>query len=119
MPALQWARLQADVDCQLRRGAWYRVVRVAPLEVVVDVNQRGLSVPRPFLEIAPKSPRRWTVVPRPRRAPRLPPSWGARYAVCPSCRNRAPLDGRPDSLRCQRCNGLFEIAWDEPYLIAV
>ncbi len=116
MPELQWARLQTDVDCHLRRGGWYRVIRLAPLEVLLDVNRKPLSVPRPFLQIAPTPPRRWTVVPRPRRAPRLPDSWGARYGVCPSCRNRMPLDGQPASLRCQRCNGLFEVAWDEAYL---
>ena len=116
MTGLQWARLQADVNCQLRRGAWYRVLKLAPLEVLVDVNRKPLPVPRPFLQIAPTPPRRWTIVPRPKNAPRLPDSWGAGYGVCPSCRNRTQLEGRPSSIRCPRCNGLFEVAWDEPYL---
>ncbi len=119
LPGLQWARLRTDVNCQLRRGAWYRIVRLAPLEVVVEVNQQPLPVPRPFVEIVSTPPRRWTVVPRPRPATRVPPSWGTKYAVCPHCRDRAPLHGRSSSMRCGRCNGHFEVAWDEPYLAAV
>jgi len=31
-------------------------------------------------------------------------------------RDRARLEGEAPSMRCHRCNGLFEIAWNEPYL---
>src|SRR5438034_10445031 len=39
-------------------------------------------------------------------------SWGATYAVCPACRHRVPLRGQPTEMRCPKCNGVFEIAWD-------
>ena len=116
MAGQQWARLRADVNCDMRRGAWYRLLRVASLEVVVDVKGKGIPVPRPFVEILATAPQHWTVVPRPENAPRLPASWGPYYVVCPSCRNRAPALGRPASVRCQRGNGLFEVAWNEDYL---
>jgi len=32
-----WARLQADVNCKLRRGAWYRLIKAQGLAAVVDV----------------------------------------------------------------------------------
>ena len=32
----QWARLNADQSCGLRRGAWYRVVRLTPDEAVLS-----------------------------------------------------------------------------------
>jgi len=118
MAGLQWARLQVNVNCQLRRGAWYRVIRLAPREVVLEVDRKPLPVPRPLLQLTSTRPRRWTVVPRPHNAVGLPPSWND-YAVCPSCGDRAPLERRPTSMRCLRCNGLFEIAWDEPYLATV
>ncbi len=96
----QWARLRADLDCDLRRGAWYRIIEMARLEVIVDVRGTPVSVPRPFVEILAAPPRRW----------------GPYYGVCPSCGDRAPLLGRPASMRCQRCNGVFAVAWSETYV---
>ena len=49
----QWARVRARTNCQLRRGAWYRVVELAPVEVVLEVNRRLLRVPRPFVQVLP------------------------------------------------------------------
>lgn len=119
MTSQQWARLQADVNVHLRRGAWYRVLRLGARDAVVEVNRQPLPVSRQLLQIVTNPPARWTVVPAPRRAVRFPPSWGERYGVCPSCRERAPLDEhRPPTMRCHRCNGLFEIAWNEPYLLS-
>ena len=118
MAGLQWARLQVDVNCQLRRGAWYRVIRLAPGEVVLEVDRKPLPVPRSLLQLTSAPPRRWTVVPRPWNAVGLPPRWND-YAVCPSCSNRAPLERRSSSIRCPQCNGLFDVAWDEPYLASV
>jgi hypothetical protein len=105
-PLAQWARLQADYACPLRRGAWYRVLDLTPLEVVVDVHNRSVLVARPYVELAHLPPRRWTVVERPGR--KAPDSSG-RYAVCPSCRERVPLPGNPPTLRCRRCQGTFEV----------
>src|SRR5437879_10578341 len=45
-PAFQWARLKADVKCALRKGAWYRILKLTSTEVVLDVRGKPLSVPR-------------------------------------------------------------------------
>ena len=108
MAGLQWARLQTDVHCSLRRGAWYRVTAID-----------GLEVPSFLLKIASTPPRSWTVVPTPPGATRAAAaSLGPQYAVCPSCRERTPLPlkGRPRTLDCARCRGVFEVAWNEGYL---
>ena len=55
----QWARLRPSEVAQLRRGAWYRVVRLTPQEAVLDVNGALTTVPRPSLEILPAPPTRW------------------------------------------------------------
>jgi hypothetical protein len=112
----QWGRVRIDAQCRLRRGAWYRVMRLTPLEAVVDVNHGFVSVPRASLQIASRPSQHWTLVPRPPNSVRLPTSWGARYLVCPNCRERAPLSKPTASLRCPHCNGVFEIGWgDEPF----
>lgn len=110
--AVQWVRLKEDVSTTLRRGAWYKVIKLAPLEAVVDVKGKPVTVPRKAVEVAAAPPLRWSVVASPKNAPRYPSSWGPQYAVCPNCRDRAPLMGHPESLRCARCNGFFEVAWD-------
>lgn len=118
MPHQQWARLQTDVNVKLRRGAWYRVIKLGAVEALLDVNRQPVSVTRALLQIVPTPPSRWSVVPAPRNARRFPTSWGERYGVCPACRGRAPLEGRPTTMRCTRCNGLYEVAWNEPYLLS-
>jgi hypothetical protein len=115
---LQWARLNANLNLRLRRGAWYRVLELRALEAVLDVHGGRVSVPRPFLEIVDTPPRRWTIVEEPRDALRVPADWGGRYAVCPSCRERQPLERRASDMRCRRCNGLFEIDRKAAYLAA-
>lgn len=115
MPGMQWARLLADLNLRLRRGAWYRIVRVEPLQAVLEVSGRSIQVPAAFLQIVEKPPRRWTIVPRPSDAVRLPSDWGDRYAVCPSCRARQALAGRAARMQCARCKGSFEVAWNESY----
>src|SRR2546427_13292763 len=90
---MQGPRLQANVNCQLRRGGWYRVLRLASVEAVLDVNSGPVPVLIPFLEISNTPPRRWTVVPRPAHAVNMPPTWGSEYAVCPSCRHPQPTAG--------------------------
>ena len=57
MPALQWARVNADLNLRLRRGAWYRVLELHALEAVLDVRGGRVTVPRPFLEIVGTPPR--------------------------------------------------------------
>jgi hypothetical protein len=110
---VQWARLQTDLNLQIRRGAWYRIRQLGSLEAVIEVRGQQLLVPAPFIEIIERPPRRWTVVPRPRDAVRLPPEWGNRYAVCPSCRERQQIVGRPRRMTCQRCRIEFHVGWNE------
>lgn len=114
----KWARLQANLNCNLRRGAWYRLIKDGGLEAVVDVRGKPVLVVKAFLQISNAPPRRWTVVPRPQDVPahRVNAGGGSHYAVCPSCRDRVPLRGRPRRLLCQRCRIDFEVAWDEQYL---
>ena len=115
-PEFQWARLQVNAPLPLRRGAWYRIVKLTSMEATLNVKGKPLPVPRGQLQLSAEPVLQWTVVPAPRSAPRFPSSWGQQYAVCPSCRERAPLLGQPTSMRCLRCNGLFDVAWDEHYL---
>lgn len=117
MAGIQWGRLVADVDCSLRRGAWYRVTAIGELQAIVDIGRKPQAVPSFLLEIVSAPPRRWTVVPRPEGAVQMPQAW-TQYAVCPSCRERAalPVRGRPRTLTCDRCRGAFEIDWTEGYL---
>jgi hypothetical protein len=113
MPGNQWARVRIDAECRLRRGAWYRVSRLTPLEAVLDVNHQLVSIPRASLQLSSGAPQRWSVVPRPPNSSRLPATWGARYAVCPACRERAPLLHPSANMRCPRCNGMFDIGWGD------
>jgi hypothetical protein len=114
-----WARLTQDVSCGLRRGAWYRVVGLTPEDVVLQVPRRErVRVPRRFLQTLFTRPRRWTVVPGVAAAAELHENQRERYAVCPGCRARAPITGFSAELRCPKCNGLFDVAWEERYLAA-
>jgi len=117
MARLQWARLQADVSCELRRGAWYRVRQVGALEAIVEVNRQPQAVPSFLLQIVSVPPRRWSVVPRPPEAARFARVLSSHYAVCPNCRERTALnETRPRTLTCSRCKGKFEVDWAEQYL---
>src|SRR6266568_3764863 len=89
---------------------------VANDEVLVHVSGKWVRVPWPAVEVTESLPSRWTVVPRPANAVMIPASWGAHYAVCPRCRHRAPLQGRPETMQCPRCGKLSPVAWDEAYL---
>ena len=115
-PTFQWARINVDAPTKIRRGAWYRILKLTSMEATLNVKGKPVPVPRRQLQLAAEPVLRWTVVPAPRSSPRFPSTWGPRYAVCPSCRERAPLVDRPSSMRCHRCNNLFDVAWDEHYL---
>jgi hypothetical protein len=41
---------------------------------------------------------------------------GEHYAVCPSCRDRVPLRGRPNRMFCGHCRVDFAVNWAENYL---
>ena len=113
LTAFQWARLKADVKSPLRRGAWYRILKLTPADAILDVRGKPVGVRRGDLQLSPTPALRWSVVTSPKDSPRFPKSWGPRYAVCPNCRERARLEGQPAGMRCHRCNGFFEIAWNE------
>ncbi len=114
MAPSRWASLNRDVNVQIRRGAWYRVLQLGSREAVLEVNRRPVAVPRQYLRFSLQPPRSWSIVSRPLHSTRLPPSWGDAYTVCPACRARAPLPvSRPRAQRCIRCNGFFTIAWTD------
>jgi hypothetical protein len=115
-PSQRWARLRQDIQSVLRRGAWYLVRSLGPDEAVLEVDNATVRVPRDSVEITEARPTRWTIVPRPQHADKLPESWGYFYVVCPNCAARAPV-GRPaGEKRCTRCEQSFAVAWDERYL---
>ncbi len=119
MAPQHWARLLVDENCHLRRGAWYRVLRLLVREVLLDVAGKPLTVPRSYVSLSLTPPSQWSVVPRPAAAARLPSGWEVGYAVCPNCRERAALNGHPLNMRCPRCNGHFDVAWDEQSMTTV
>ncbi len=48
----QWARLQTESDeVKIRRGAWYKVLKLGPVEVVLDVNRKAIPIPRIYLRL--------------------------------------------------------------------
>jgi len=112
-----YARLRENVNIRLRRGAWYRVLKLQDLKAILDVNGRPKSVATALLEIVKRPPPRWTVVSqRPDGTRKAPPSFAERYGVCPSCSERAPLSPKVKRMGCPSCKWEFEVAWDEHYL---
>src|SRR6266516_769469 len=77
MQTFQWARLNENVKTPLRRGAWYRILKLTSSEATVDVKGKPVSLPRGELQLSPTPAQRWTVVPAPKNAPRFPASGGA------------------------------------------
>ena len=51
-----YARLREDVNIRLRRGAWYRVLKVEGLKAILEVNGRNVLVAAPLLEIVNRPP---------------------------------------------------------------
>lgn len=116
-PKRYWARLRADSDRPLRRGAWYHVKKLGPREARLDVGGEPVDVPRPLLDITSRPPYRWSVVPRPKNPARFPGV--TEYAVCPNCQERVPLTERLASMRCRHCTEVFDVAWEEQYFQGV
>jgi hypothetical protein len=115
MPPILFARLQADVNLRIRRGAWYRVLQLHDLEAVIEVNKKPVAVLKAMLEIQARPPLRWTVVPR-ASIGKTPKELGEAYGVCPSCRTRAPLPRRGRALACPHCKQEYQVDWSEEYL---
>src|SRR5438445_8866872 len=101
-----WARLQADLNCNLRRGAWYRLIKADGLGAVVDVKGTPVPVVRAFLQMSNTPPRRWPVVARPQTV-RRSVQVGERYAVCPWSGDRVRLGGGPGRLLWGACGVVF------------
>jgi len=108
-----WARVRARADCPLRRGAWYRVVDLTPVEALVDVNHRLLHIPRAFVQVLPLRPPMWSVVPGPRDSDGQPTGPDRPYGVCPACCARAALQRSATAARCPRCGTASAIAWSD------
>ena len=111
--APRWARVKGDVNCRVRRGAWYQVDRLTPDLAILRFGQQSVSIPRDLLHIALVRPRSWSVVRRPYDAIDVPRNWGSRYGVCPACQHRMPLDYDQMEAHCERCNTTGAIAWRE------
>ena len=105
-----------NVNCGLRRGAWYPVVRLAKDRAVLEVTDDRVPVPRRLLQTVFARPFHWSIVPLPDDAVNVPTEWGGRYVVCPACQARAPLSGHPADMPCPHCGQTFQVAWDEHYL---
>lgn len=111
--APRWARVKGDVNCRVRRGAWYQVSHLTAEVALLEVGDRSVSVPRDLLKIVFVRPRSWSVVPRPYDAVEVPRNWGSRYGVCPNCKHRMPLDYDQAVARCERCSIAGPVAWRE------
>jgi hypothetical protein len=105
-----WARLRARTNAPLRRGAWYRVVRLNGRQAVLDVNRQLLPLSRAMLQVLPIRPPAWSVVPTPPNSAFITAD---RYGVCPNCADRARLDKGAEVMRCRRCRSVFAIAWSD------
>lgn len=120
--AKAWARLWPTVrpphSRNLRAGAWYPVMQ-DDLEDRVSLWLYGqlVDVPRRFLEIRPRRPKRFTVVYRAedeRPAGRASIyNLGKKYGVCPICLHRFALFGQPERKECPNCGHDGEVAWWE------
>jgi hypothetical protein len=86
--AILFARLHADVPVKLRRGAWYRVLKLDDLQAVIEVNRRPMGVLRAWLEIQQRPPQRWAVVEGAKENRKAPPHLRGTYGVwrAPRCR---------------------------------
>ena|SRR2546423_376901 len=112
----RWARMRDEFRCRLRRGAWYPVLSAASEAVVLDVHGMPLSVHQSYLELTFARPTRWSIVARSPDAVMIPESWGAWYAVCPSCGAREPIRQVTGAMVCTRCGQGFPMDWREDAL---
>src|SRR5206468_11689745 len=76
----------------------FRSLRVTASDAILEVNQRVINVPRSALQMTPRAPGVWAIVPRPGNALQLPQSWGARYGVCPQDRKSTRLNSSHDQI---------------------
>src|SRR5204862_427979 len=84
------------------RGGWYPVLGAAGHAVVLDVRGMPVSVQESYLELTFARPTRWSIVAGAANAVMMPESWGAWYAVCPSCSAREPVSQLTGTMVCPR-----------------
>lgn len=115
-----WARvypaLQRAVSKNLRRGAWYPVVRnELPDRVSIKMGARTVDVPRRLLEVRRERPLYFSVISRvaDRTHVHDPQGLERHYGVCPLCSYRVILRGRPERKRCPRCKHEGDVGWWE------
>ena len=77
------------------------------------MNKRAVRALRALFEVRDRPLPRWTVVTS-KVGKKTPMT--ERYAVCPSCNERANLKGKPKRMTCPHCRSEFDIGWDETYL---
>ena len=111
--AMLFARIQADVPVKLRRGAWYRVLKLDDLQATIEVNRRPVGVLRAWLEIKERPPQRWGIAEGSKENRKVPPHLRGTYGVCPNCRARTPLPKKARAHQCKKCGQEFEIDWAE------
>lgn len=119
MATERWARLREDLNCGLRRGAWYRVLNADRDTVILSVHRQNTLVSRDVLQFITDRPAKWMMVVHGRNSVSFPGRWGKRYAVCPSCCHRQMTRNNPRMMRCDKCNGLFEVGWDNPFNVGM
>ena len=116
---LGWARCADNVADILRRGAWYPIVEESSDgQVVVEVRQQRVRVPRADVTIRSEAPDHWSIV---ARTGVLRPTLGGgqgsavvtTYAVCPLCHYRQDFAGKPAGLKCVRCGATSPVDWSE------
>jgi hypothetical protein len=111
-----WPATKREHSKQLRHGAWYPVIDDdRPDRVTLEIAGRRVVVPRRILEITPERPTRFAVIHRLDHVPGKRDSFGLgrHYGVCPTCRWRFGIIGRPERETCPKCGLTAEVAWWE------
>lgn len=114
-----WARVKPPGAYSLRRGAWYPILENFrdESEVVLDLRNRTVVIPRLNLQISYERPICFSIVAKdpddPNPVQGTPQDLGLQYAVCPLSHTRVRLHGHPEFLECPECHCQFPIDWDE------
>src|SRR2546430_4312206 len=91
---------------------------VCSSDLVVEVRQQRVRLPRSDVTIRTEVPDHWSIV---ARTGVLRPTLGGgrgsevvtTYAVCPLCHYRQDFAGKPDSLKCVRCGASSPVDWSQ------
>ncbi len=110
-----WARVGPHGAHIMRLGAWYQVVGNTGLNLVVlNIARRNVAIPRDLLQISPRRPERFSVVPRsPSKLSGKSDDSASTYAVCPVSGTRVRLSGHPESIECPSCGHRGAVDWEE------